>query len=242
MTTLLPEFPRIETRKLAALKPDPANPRVMPTEQMKALKRSVERWGLVEPIVINHDGTVIGGHQRYEALRAMGATEAPCVVLDLDPSDARALNLALNRISGEWDEPKLEALLKDLQGADIDLSLTGFEEQELAALLAEPVLDLDEPPESVRRNIAELEALKAHRKTANEAVADKQDTERYLVIVYASRKAKAAVLAKLGLPENERYIAAENVEIRALRRLVGAKASDGERVGAANPKHSGAGG
>jgi len=126
--------------RLADLRPDEGNPRIMPPDQGEALARSIARWGVVEPIVVNKDGTIIGGHQRFEALRRMGATEAPCVVLDLDPNDARALNIALNKISGEWDEPALAEWLAQLRAAEwgdpADLGFTEADQARLAEVLA----------------------------------------------------------------------------------------------------------
>src|SRR3990172_1999968 len=98
---------KIKEMKLDELRPDPKNPRTISKSQMGALSRSLDRWGVVEPIVVNKDGTIIGGHQRYESLRKAGVKKVACVVLDLSVSEAHALNLALNRISGEFDDDLL---------------------------------------------------------------------------------------------------------------------------------------
>ena len=75
---------------------------------------------------------VIGGHQRLTVLKDLGYTEAQCVVLHIeDEAKVKALNIALNKISGEWDKDKLALLIADLQGADFDVSLTGFEPAEM---------------------------------------------------------------------------------------------------------------
>ena len=72
------------------------------------LKRSIEEFGFVEPVVWNRaTGNVVGGHQRLKVLLDMGETEIDCVVVDLEPEKEKALNLALNRIQGAWDEAKL---------------------------------------------------------------------------------------------------------------------------------------
>ena len=166
---------RIETRRLDELRPDPKNPRVISQSQMAALSRSLERWGLVEPLVVNKDGTIIGGHQRYDALRQIGVTETPCVIVDLPSSDARALNIALNRISGEWDEPKLAILLKELKAGNVDLSLTGFEEIQLAQLLAPDLggglTDPDVLPENIEAmtKSGDVWALGEHRVVCGDA-------------------------------------------------------------------------
>ena len=66
----------------------------------------------------------------------MGITEIDCVVVDMPEDKEKALNIALNKISGEWDTDKLSLLIADLQGADFDVSLTGFEAAEIDDLFA----------------------------------------------------------------------------------------------------------
>ena len=128
--------PGIQTRllPLAALRPDPANPRLMPDEQMAALMRSIQEFGFVEPVVVRRaDGLVIGGHQRVEAARRLGLTEVPVVEVDLTDEQCRALNVALNRIHGEWDVPKLAEILQALPQ---DLAaLTGFDDDAIQRVL-----------------------------------------------------------------------------------------------------------
>ena len=91
----------------------------------------------MEPIIVNHDMTVIGGHQRLTVLKDLGYTEAQCVVLHIeDEAKAKALNIALNKISGEWNEQLLADLLVDLQDAQFNLDLTGFEAPEIDQLFS----------------------------------------------------------------------------------------------------------
>src|SRR3954454_19662101 len=93
----------IETLPIEQLHPDPANPRRIADEELDALTRSMRTFGVVQPILVRRDdGTVIGGHQRLVAARRLGLTEVPIIRLDLDPEQARLLNLALNRIGGTW--------------------------------------------------------------------------------------------------------------------------------------------
>jgi len=106
-------------------------------KEYEKLKRSIEQFGYVEPVIWNETtGRVVGGHQRLKVMQAMGITEIECVVVELSPEKEKALNIALNKISGEWDNEKLALLITDLQGVDFDVSLTGFEESELADLFA----------------------------------------------------------------------------------------------------------
>ena len=128
----------IEKRSIADLKPAEYNPRKALTPEdaeYQKIKRSIENFGYIDPIIINMDGTIIGGHQRYTVLTDLGYTEVDVVVVDLSKEDEKALNVALNKISGEWDELKLRDLLVELDLGDYDISLTGFDNQELEALI-----------------------------------------------------------------------------------------------------------
>lgn len=128
----------IEKRNIKDLKPAKYNPRKALTpddaEYLK-IKRSIETFGYVDPIIINKDGTIIGGHQRYSVLSELGYTELDVVVLDLNKEDEKALNIALNKISGEWDELKLKDLLVELDLGDYDISVTGFDNHDLEDLI-----------------------------------------------------------------------------------------------------------
>ncbi|WP_029502424.1 site-specific DNA-methyltransferase [Lachnoclostridium phytofermentans] len=107
-------------------------------KEYEKLKRSIEQFGYVEPVIWNQTtGRVVGGHQRLKVLIDMGMTEVDCVVVELSEEKEKALNVALNKISGEWDNDKLALLISDLQGADFDVSLTGFEPAELESLFRE---------------------------------------------------------------------------------------------------------
>jgi DNA modification methylase len=119
------------------LHPDPANPRRIADAELDALTRSMATFGAVQPILVRReDGVVIGGHQRLVAARRLGWTTVPVIRLDMTADEAHLLNLALNRISGDWDERLLARLLEDLRDTpDVDLSLSGFGEDEVADLL-----------------------------------------------------------------------------------------------------------
>ena len=129
---------KMETRSLASLRPAEYNPRVQlqPADpEYQNIKRSIETFGYVDPIIINQDGTIIGGHQRYNVMKDLGYTEAQVVVVDLDKNNEKALNIALNKITGEWDEIKLKDLLLDLDLNDYDLTATGFSSKEVEDLV-----------------------------------------------------------------------------------------------------------
>jgi DNA modification methylase len=119
------------------LHPDPANPRRISDADSEALTRSIQEFGLVDPIIARReDSTVIGGHQRLVAARRLGLTTVPVVFVDVTAEKAHLLNLALNRISGSWDQELLARLLADLDSTpNIDLTLTGFDDDEIAKLM-----------------------------------------------------------------------------------------------------------
>src|SRR3990167_903069 len=121
------------------LKPWDRNPRIMSRHDMESLKKSIREHGFVEPVVATKSGLVVGGHQRLEAAMALGMKKVPVITIDYADSDPKvaALNIALNRVHGDWDEPKLEALLADLKTDGMDMALTGFTTTELDKMLVE---------------------------------------------------------------------------------------------------------
>ena len=118
------------------LKPAEYNPRVdlkPGDKEFEKIRKSIEEFGYVDPVIINQDGTIIGGHQRYKVLKEMGYTDIECIVLDVDKDKEKALNIALNKISGDWDKDKLKVLLTELQGVGL-AEITGFDIAELGML------------------------------------------------------------------------------------------------------------
>ena len=127
----------VQEKPLDWLHPAEYNPRVelQPGDpEYERIKRSIETFGFVDPIIANADGTIIGGHQRYNVLRDLGYDSADVVVVDKTKEEEKALNIALNKISGEWDEEKLYELLMELDLSDIDMQLSGFTHSELEDL------------------------------------------------------------------------------------------------------------
>jgi len=110
--------------------------------EYEKLKRSLEEFGYVEPVIWNKTTShVVGGHQRLKVLLDMGITGVECVVVEMDAAKEKALNVALNKISGDWDKDKLALLIADLQGADFDVSLTGFDPGEIDDLFKDSLKD-----------------------------------------------------------------------------------------------------
>lgn len=128
----------IQKIKIDKLIPATYNPRknLKPSDaEYVKIKNSIEKFGFVSPLVINKDMTVIGGHQRLKVLKEMGIVEVECIIVDLDKTNEKALNIALNKIQGDWDEEKLEALLQELKLEDFDTNLTGFDFDEVDEIL-----------------------------------------------------------------------------------------------------------
>lgn len=136
---------QLRTRALKGLKPAPYNPRVdlRPGDpEYEHLKRSIQEFGCVLPLVVNATtGHVVGGHQRLHVLKDLGYKDVRVVQIEVSLAQEKALNLALNKISGHWDEARLAELLQELvQTPDFDLAVTGFELPEVEDLLTR-VLD-----------------------------------------------------------------------------------------------------
>lgn len=130
---------RFETRSLSDLRPAEYNPRVPLTPadpEYQSIKRSIEEFGYADPIVINSDGTIIKGHQRRTVMMDLGYTEVEVIVLDIqDKAKEKALNVALNKITGKWDNAILKDLLLELDLEGYDFSVTGYQRTDLENLI-----------------------------------------------------------------------------------------------------------
>ena len=137
---------KTETRQLKDLSPAKYNPRaqLIPGDvEYQNIKRSIEAFGYVDPIIVNSDGTIIGGHQRYTVLKDLGYTEAQVVVVDLNKENEKALNIALNKITGNWDEDLLADLIAEIDLSEVDVGLTGFSAEEVEELESKIPADPD---------------------------------------------------------------------------------------------------
>lgn len=140
---------RHERRRLADLNPAEYNPRkaLKPGDPgFKAIASSITELSYSDPIIINEDGTIVGGHQRATVLQHLGYTEADVVVVSLSKQDEKALNIALNKIGGAWDMDRLKEALEDLSLSPIDFGTIGFTYPEVDLILgkqdeAEPEAD-----------------------------------------------------------------------------------------------------
>lgn len=127
--------------RLEDIKPAEYNPRVRLTEvdhEYKALKASIDEFGLVVPMIVNErTGTLVSGHQRLNVMLAEGVEETEVVIVDMEPEREKALCIALNKISGQWDYGALADILEELRDSPVDILATGFSDDEIADLLGE---------------------------------------------------------------------------------------------------------
>ena len=127
----------VESVLLDSLILDPANARRIDEPTLDSLSLSIREFGLVQPVIARRaDRMIIAGHQRVKAAIREGLEAVPVIWLDITHERGRALGLALNKITGTWDEQLLARLIAELEATpDIDLRITGFAEDEIAALL-----------------------------------------------------------------------------------------------------------
>ena len=149
----------IRATKMKAVKYNPRKDLKPGDAEYEKLRRSIEEFGYVEPVIWNQrTGNIVGGHQRFKVLTALGYNEIECVVLDIDEIREKALNVALNKISGEFDIPLLTDLLRGLGEEGFDVSLTGFDAVELDELFAEKAAGkVKEDDFDAEKAVAEIE-------------------------------------------------------------------------------------
>ena len=125
---------------IEVLRPAAYNPRKklkVGDKEYAKIKNSILEFGYVDPIIVNYDMTVIGGHQRLTVLKDLGYEKVQCVVVDIkDENKVKALNIALNKITGVWNEELLADLIVDLQTANFNTDFTGFEAPEIEQLFS----------------------------------------------------------------------------------------------------------
>lgn len=125
----------VEISKLNAATYNPRIELLPGMADFEKLKTSIEELGFAEPIVWNkRTGNVVGGHQRLAVCKHLGYTSVPCSIVDLDEKDEKVLNIALNKIKGQWDYEKVEEILRNF---DYEVAtISGFAAEEIAVILA----------------------------------------------------------------------------------------------------------
>ena len=181
----------IEKINIKKINPAKYNPRknLKPGDpEYDKLKKSISEFDLVEPLIWNkRSGNLVGGHQRLKILQEMGLKTVDVSVVDLDEAKEKALNLALNKIQGDWDLPKLKDLLQELDTGELDMEITGFDSKEIEELMTqfhvakEGLTDDDEIPDKVETicKLGDLWQLGNHRLLCGDATR-KEDVERLM--------------------------------------------------------------
>lgn len=147
----------IEYSEVSKLLPYAMNARMHSDSQVDDIARSIQEFGFVNPVLVDEAGEIIGGHGRVMAAKKLGLTKVPTIRIGhLSERQVKALRLADNKIQqkSSWNAEMLAAELSALAELDMDLSLTGFDEQELDALLKN---DLDILPERVQSEMLSTE-------------------------------------------------------------------------------------
>ena len=175
------------------------NPREISDDEMEKLKTSLKEFGYVDYLVVNKvNNHIVGGNQRYHALKEMGFEELDVIFIEeSDLNREKTLNIALNKISGDWDNERLEELLNELNTADIELILTGFDEFELEGLLFDTDEDLDD--EVVDRSIEEAFNNIYEGLSENEELNDAKSDNRIISFYTADEDLYYKFLNYLGL-------------------------------------------
>jgi DNA modification methylase len=169
---------RIERRPIDDLINNPQNARLHSEEQIRQIAASIAEFGFVNPVLIGPDNVIIAGHARLAAARQLALDEIPVIVLThLTPAQRRALVIADNQLAldATWDDKMLAAELAALEADDFALELTGFDDEELARLLADADVDEDKVPDPLPEPISRsgnLWLLGNHRLLCGDATAE----------------------------------------------------------------------
>lgn len=173
--------------------------------EYEKLKKSIEEFGLVEDLVWNErTGTLVGGHQRLAVLKEKGVKEVEVNVVDLDEKRERALNIALNKITGEWDKDKLKEIIVELDDGEFDIEMTGFLEPEIEELIREEIKEMP-------KNFPEME-LQAF------------EHYDYVVLLFQNSMDFLAAVERLGLKKVEFNAGAKARKVGVGRAIDGKKA------------------
>lgn len=150
---------------LKKLKASDYNPRKATKDFDESLKRSLDYYGSVVPVVWNkRSGRIVGGHQRVRILLEQGVEKDVVAVVDLSDAEEKALNVSLNKLSGDWDKDKLREVLERLAGYDADLRFTGFAQNEIDNLMSKhvPAFEFDVEEVSTDTGVPDVLVSESH--------------------------------------------------------------------------------
>lgn len=125
----------VEAKKLKLAR---YNPRQITEEELRRLTDSIETYGFIDPIIINEvTKNVIGGHQRIKAALSLKIDLIPAIYINIEKHKEMALNVALNNpnLQGKFDMPMLRDLLEEINTGEFDMSITGYDEDEIEAIM-----------------------------------------------------------------------------------------------------------
>jgi hypothetical protein len=221
------------------LKPNPDNPNRHGAEQLRIYAKIIRHQGWRRAIVVsNQTGLIVSGHGAWMTATA---EQWPVVPVDYQDFQSRADEfahlLADNKLPqlAELDDADWAKVIEDEIGDKLDLDLTGFDFSEVEKFDGAVELGLVDEPDTVKKNLEHLADIKSQRARGNKNIIAKTDTEFYLVIAFPNRGDKEALLKRLKLPSDERYLSADSVMIlpgATRRKLRLPKASPPEKSGA----------
>jgi len=130
------KYPCLISKKISELLPAKYNPRTISSDSLGRLTKSLSELGNLQPITWNaKTGNIVGGHQRLKCYSALGKDEVEVWAVWLDEVQEKAANIALNKLSGEFDMPKLKDILEEIDVGEIDVDITGFSLEEISKMM-----------------------------------------------------------------------------------------------------------
>ena len=130
------KYPCLISKKISELSPAKYNPRTISSDSLGRLTKSLSELGNLQPITWNaKTSNIVGGHQRLKCYSALGKDEVEVWAVWLDEVQEKAANIALNKLSGEFDMPKLKDILEEIDVGEIDVDITGFSLEEISKMM-----------------------------------------------------------------------------------------------------------
>jgi ParB-like chromosome segregation protein Spo0J len=130
------KYPCLISKKISELSPAKYNPRTISSDSLGRLTKSLSELGNLQPITWNaKTGNIVGGHQRLKCYSALGKEEVEVWAVWLDEVQEKAANIALNKLSGEFDMPKLKDILEEIDVGEVDVDITGFSLEEISKMM-----------------------------------------------------------------------------------------------------------